>query len=231
MDDDNNSFVHDAADISESVCEHYAFQNVGVNIDNVLKNSHKKAISDLDNASEFTNFWNPDLAEELLETVTFCGQEKRVSYFVIHHGVGSIGSFFYEICYAVLYEKTEKVDQYNNFQDEIGTELYEKLLGLKESYRLKLDHHRFEKQCFDINKALIEHGYFLKVSEAKNKLITDEKRQRKIGNEKKFSSCIMEKFRCFDIVSIEYGRRQRTKFSSIDIIYKPVKKWNNIIDC
>ena len=56
MDDDNNSFVHDAADISESVCEHYAFQNVGVNIDNVLKNSHKKAISDLDNASEFTNF-------------------------------------------------------------------------------------------------------------------------------------------------------------------------------
>ena len=95
-----------------------------------------------------------------------------MSDFVIHHGVGSIGSFFYEICYAILYEKTEKVDQYNNFQDEIGTELYKKLLGLKESYRLKLDDHRFEKQCFDINKALIEHQYFLKVSEVKKKLIT-----------------------------------------------------------
>ena len=63
-DDDNNSFNDDASDISESVCEHYAFQNPEVNIDHVLKNAHKKAISDLDDASEFTNFSNPDLAEE-----------------------------------------------------------------------------------------------------------------------------------------------------------------------
>ena len=89
------------------------------------------------------------------------------------HGVGSIDSFLYAICYAISYEKkTEKVDQCNNFQDEIGTELYEKLLGLKESLQLKLDHHRFEEQCFDINKALIEHGYFLRVLEAKKKFIT-----------------------------------------------------------
>ena len=41
----------------------------------------------------------------------------------------------------------------------------------------------------------------------------------------------MEIFRGFAIVSIEYGRRQRTKFLPIDIIHKPVKRLNDIIDC
>ena len=36
-DDDNNSFISDVSDILESVCGHYAFQNVEVNIDDVLK--------------------------------------------------------------------------------------------------------------------------------------------------------------------------------------------------
>ena len=53
---------------------------------------------DLDDPCEFTNFSNPDLAEELPETVSFCSQEKRVSDFekslVIPHGVGSIDSYF-----------------------------------------------------------------------------------------------------------------------------------------
>ena len=76
-DDGDNSFIDDPSDILESVCEHYAFQNVGVNIDDVLKNAHEKVISDLDDAFEFTNFSNTDLAEELRETVTFCAQKKK----------------------------------------------------------------------------------------------------------------------------------------------------------
>ena len=63
-DDDNYSFIDNASDISESVCEHYAFQNVEVNIDDALTYVHEKAISDLDNPSEFTNFSNSDLAEK-----------------------------------------------------------------------------------------------------------------------------------------------------------------------
>ena len=51
-DDDNYSVIDGASDISESVCEHYAFQNVELNIDDALKNAHEKAISDLDNASD-----------------------------------------------------------------------------------------------------------------------------------------------------------------------------------
>ena len=101
-DDGDNGFIDDPSDISESVCEHDAFQNVEVNIDDVLKNAHEKAISDLDDACEFTNFSNPDLAEELPETVTFSAlkkkNKKRANDFekslVISLGVGSIDSFF-----------------------------------------------------------------------------------------------------------------------------------------
>ena len=103
--------------------------------------------------------------------------------------------------------------------------MYEQLLGLKERLQLKLDHHWFEEQCFDINKALIEHGYFLRVFEAKKKFVTVMKKDSgKQEMKKNVSSCIVEKFRGFDIVSIEYGRRQWTKFLAIDIIYKPEKK-------
>ena len=56
LDDDNNSFINDASDISESVCEQYAFQNVEVNIDDVLKNARNKSISHLDDTIEFTDF-------------------------------------------------------------------------------------------------------------------------------------------------------------------------------
>ena len=74
------------------------FSECWVNTDNAWKNAPKKATSHLDDASELTNFSNPDLAEELPETVPFCGQEKRMSNveksLVISHAVGSLDLFF-----------------------------------------------------------------------------------------------------------------------------------------
>ena len=49
---------------------------------------------------------------------------------------------FDAICYVIRYEKTEKVDQCNNFQDEIGTELHKKLLGLRERLQRKLEKYK-----------------------------------------------------------------------------------------
>ena len=54
--------------------------------------------------------------------------------------------------------------------------MHEKLLGLKEGLQLKFNHHKFEEQCFEINKAVIEHGYFLRVFEAKKKFTTAMKK-------------------------------------------------------
>ena len=37
------------------------------------------------------------------------------------------------------------------------------------------------------------------------------------------SSCLIEKYNGFTIISIEYKKKQRKNFKAIDIIYKPTK--------
>ena len=60
----NDDFIDNSSDIAESVCDHYAFQNVERDVDGILKELYKKGVSDLDKASEMTNFSNADLVEE-----------------------------------------------------------------------------------------------------------------------------------------------------------------------
>ena len=80
IDDDNDIFFDDTSDISESVCKHYAFQNVEVNLEEVLKEVHEKAVSDLDKVSEVRKFSN-DLVEELPEIIEFSGSQKKINKF------------------------------------------------------------------------------------------------------------------------------------------------------
>ena len=48
---------------------------------------------------------------------------------------------------------------------------------------------------------------------------------------RELSSCINEKFNGFNIVRIEIDQKIRQNFSPIDILYKPVKKEDEVIDC
>ena len=45
---------------------------------------------------------------------------------------------------------------------------------------------------------------------------------------RELSSCVIKKFNCFYIVCIEFIKKP---LRSIDIIYKPVKKCDNIVNC
>ena len=60
--------------------------------------------------------------------------------------------------------------------------------GLKENFQLKLDYYKLEEKCFEINKALIKHGYFLRIFEAKNKIGTAMKKdsEKQEMKEKRF---------------------------------------------
>ena len=103
------------------------------------------------------------------------------------------------------------------------------MLGLKERLQLKLDYRRFDRQCFELNKMLAKYRYFLRVFELKKKFRTIcKKDSEKQEMRKKISSCVMEKFKGFGIVSTAYCRKLRTKFKPIDIVYKPL---TTVIDC
>ena len=72
--------------------------------------------------------------------------------------------------------KVGKTNQCNEFQNEIGIEFYEELLGLKERLQLKLDYRSFEGQCFELNKVLAKYRYFLRVLKLKKKFRTISKK-------------------------------------------------------
>ena len=81
--------------------------------------------------------------------------------------------------------------------------------------------------CYEINSILSKFGFFLRVVEIKNKfrhLTTKDKSQQKIVRQ--LSSCLIEKYSGFTIISIENQKKQGKLFKPIDIIYKTTKSIN-----
>ena len=72
----------------------------------------------------------------------------------------------------------------------------------------------------------------MRIFELKNKLryITQTNTNKK-NIIREISTCIIEKFNGFNIVRIDFDQKIRQNFLPIDIIYKPVKKEDEIIDC
>ena len=98
--------------------------------------------------------------------------------------------------------------------------------------RLDLDILNFEKQYFKINHILNKNNFFLRVFELKEKfrcLIKQDAERKNVISE--LSSCIFEKFNGFNIIRLEFDRKLRQKMTPIDIIYKPVKKETENIEC
>ena len=93
-----------------------------------------------------------------------------------------------------------------------------------EKFKFIIELQAFFNMCYEINTILSKFGYFLRVFELKNKsrhLSMKDKNQQKIV--RRLSSCLIEKYNGFAIISIEYQKKQRKNFKAIDIIYKPTK--------
>ena len=79
---------------------------------------------------------------------------------------------------------------------------------------------------------LKKHGLFLSVYELKDKfryLIKQDSKKKTVLRE--LSSYIIEKFNRFNIARVEFSKKLRQTFCTINIIYKPVKKVDDIINC
>ena len=110
---------------------------------------------------------------------------------------------------------------------DIGAEIFEEIYLLKSMMKLNLDILHFENQCLKINQILNKNSIF----ELKEKFRCLIKQDSERKNIRDLSSCIIEKFNGFNIVRIEFDRKLRQKMSPIDIIYKPVKKEDEIMEC
>ena len=206
------------------------FTNVSISYDDAMRDFEN--IDDL----EARNYFDSD--EEEQEINEFSNFEAKVKLFkeslINPHGLENPDSFFYSILYAIRHKLIEKIDfvEEENLKQDVGLALSHDLFKIKSSLRLDLDVLNFENQCFKINTILSKHNMFLRVFELKDKfryLFKQNCERKKIVNE--VSACVIERFNGFTIVRLEFDNEIRKDFTPVDVIYKPVKKKNTIIDC
>ena len=139
------------------------------------------------------------------------------------YGQPMYDAFYKSICFAIRFTTTEKATQCDNEQlkKEIDNkDLFNSLSAIKETLELHLDIQNFDNQCFAVNSILNKHKFNLTLRNSNKNNIFRE-----------LSSCLNKKFNGFRIVAIEQEKKIRKKFRPINIIYKSVKKRNELIEC
>ena len=204
------------------------FTTVSRSYDDAMKDS--KTVDDLEARNYFDSDEEEDEINDLFEAKVKLFKESLIN----PQGLENLDSFFYSILYAVRYKLTEKKDSIDeeNLKEDVGLALFHDLFGIKSLLRLDLDVLNFENQCFKINTILTKYNMFLRVFELKDKfryLFKQNSEQKKIVNE--VSSCVIERFNGFTLVRLEFDNEVRRDFTPVDIIYKPVKKENEILNC
>ena len=205
------------------------FTNVTKSYDDAMRDSSN--VDDL----EPRNYFYSDEEEEINEFPNF---EKKVKSFreslINPQGLENPDSFFYSILYAIRHKLSGKVDfvDEEDLKQDVGLALSHDLFEIKSLLRLDLDNLNFENQCFKINAILSRYNMFLRVFESKDKfryIIKQNSEQKKIFSE--VSACVIERFNGFTIIRLEFDNEIRKDFTPIDIIYKPVKKQDTILNC
>ena len=240
-DDDNNSEGRDIATVSDDEfiddseqsesCYSY-LTNVTRSYDDVMRD-----VGNIDDAEARHYFESDEEEEELNEFSNFQAKVKLFRESLINpHGLENLDSFFFSILYAIRHKLTGKVDfigEEDNLKEDVGLALSHDLCEIKSLLRLDgEDRLNFENQCFKINRILSRHDMFLRVFELKDKFRYIMKQN---SNQKKFfsevSACVVERFNGFTTVRLEFDNEIRREFKPIDIIYKPVKKENAVLNC
>ena len=88
-----------------------------------------------------------------------------------------------------------------------------------EKFQFAIDLKKFNNTCHLINSVLSNHNYFLRVFELKNKFrYLSMKEPKKQNIVRQTSSCLSKKYNCFQVISIEYARKQSKNFKRIYVI-------------
>ena len=130
------------------------------------------------------------------------------------------------ILYALRFDKTGLKDMCNKeeFEKTIDKSLVEEL-NHPEKFQFIIKLQKFHNMCYEINTIISKHNDFLRVFELKNKFrqfTMKNKSKQKIVRQ--LSSCLIEKYSGFTVISIEFQKNQRKMLKAIDIIYKPTKR-------
>ena len=226
------SFIDDNDEIENGRKFYQKFENLTTSIDDVLKEEYDKSIVDIQKV-DVSNFCETSEEEIEIEIDEFKDTEKRIekfkeTFFPVSmdndDDENNYNSLVNTIFFAIRFNVEQKTDLRSlaELKESVDNNLFIQLN--QEKFNIILDYQKFNNQCHQVNMLLAKHGYFLRVFELKNKfrhlVLKNPKKQNSI---RQFSSSINKKYNGFHVISIEYSKKLRKKFKSINIIYKPVK--------
>ena len=232
----DEEFIDDESQFENNASDYYGLVNIERSYDDAIRDS----ISEI-NFDQEANNYNPDDDDD-----DNCNEEKidnfkdfteRLNKFkevlCFPKEIQDENSFIFAILYAIRYQLTGELDTVpDGYFEESDLEIFKKIYHLKDFLRLDLKVSTFEDQCYTVNHILNKHNLFLRVYEEKEKfryITNTEKDKRKIIRE--ISSCVKEKFNGFIIVRVDFDNEIQRNFSPIDIVYRPVKNQNEIVNC
>ena len=168
----------------------------------------------------------------------FKDSKKNVDEFkktlVSPHGDDNPDSWFFAILYAIRFQLTRKTNACEN-EDKLKNDINK--VGLSELFltrnKLKLDFDilNFKQRCHQVNQILNKCNFFLKVYEKRNFDCLLKQNPDKKSIIRELSGCIANKYNWFNIVQLEHSKKILQKFILIEIIYKPVENYNEVINC
>ena len=142
--------------------------------------------------------------------------------------------FFFAILYSIRFQLTGKnaCDNEDELKNDINRVDLSELFLIKDKLKLDFDIFNFEQKCHRVNQTLSKCNFFLKVCKLKEKfrvLVKQNPDKKSILRE--LSGYITNKYNGFNIVRLEQSKNIMRKFIPIEIINKPVKNCNEVINC
>ena len=205
----------------------------------VLKEIAAEQASELDNL-EPSNYMQVGKEDQELETDESTSSKNNLEKFeeYLKNPVKEqtkVNSFISALFYGINYHKNREIEykKTQELRNKIGHELFDSLNKNAEICVLDLDILRFEEMCLVVNDILIQKsGLFLRIHEKKNKFrYLFHRTGEKNSTYKTLSSCIHTKFNGLNIAAPYLQKERKRDLYSIDIVYKPVKRAEEIIKC
>ena len=227
--DSLKSFI-DNEEFNTDINFYRRFNNIETDIQETLKDEYNNALYDVENFEEISNLC--ESSEDELEIDNFKNSEQSIKKF--HENLFPKTNYDQEkehtqfvraILYAIRFDKINKKEicEKTEFENIIDKNLIEQL-DQPEKFQFVIDLQKSNNTCHEINSILSNHNYFLRVFKSKNKFrYLSMKEPKKQNIVRQTSSCLGKKYNAFQVISIEYARKQRKNFKPIDIIYKSTK--------
>ena len=219
------SFIDNEQVNDDDVNFYRNFDNIETDIEQTLREEYNRGLEDIENFEEISNLC--ESSEDELEIDDFKNAKEKIVSFnetLFPNTHDKNNRLINVLLLAIRFDKVGKTNvcDQNEFKENIDSNLIKELN--EGNFTFILDLQKFNNICYEINLILSKHNYFLRIFELKDKYrqlsMKEPKKQNII---RQLSSCLIEKYNGFQVISIEFDRKQKKKFKPIDIIYKPTK--------